>query len=29
VEVVAAVRINRDGAVFGFDLLAQRERVNG
>jgi hypothetical protein len=29
VEMVAAERIDRDGSVFGFDLFAQRERVNG
>lgn len=28
VEVVAAVRIEHDGAVFGFDLLAQGKRIN-
>jgi hypothetical protein len=28
VEVIAAVRIDRDGAVFGFDLLAQGAGVN-
>jgi len=27
--MVATVRIDRDGAVFGLDLLAQGERVNG
>src|SRR5262249_22982757 len=27
--IVAAVRIDRDGAAFGFNLLAKRERVKG